>query len=274
MQRSRHDSVASQLASVPLFARITPHDRRQLAKTAVVARFSAGEVFFNQDERADRMFMLTAGAVSLTRRSLTGQAMPIGQEIAVRALITPGLFDGGSAHVTATALGNCAALIVPASAFAALCSKYPEIPFSVLAEFSRCMRRATDFIDLLTIGSIRQRVARVLFDLVDESGASALHLPCTQAKLALSIGTVREVVFRHLKQMQSEGVLHFHGSAIVIDDLAALRLAAGAPPGSEHVFGPRATPSIPAYIVHPKSAAGQSSTHAPSVSYRNTAGHS
>jgi CRP/FNR family transcriptional regulator len=72
----------------------------------------------------------------------------------------------------------------------------------LLTDISRRVRQTSDFIDLITVGSIRQRVARVLIDLVDECGNPAINLPCSQAKLGRSIETVREVVFWPLKHLQ------------------------------------------------------------------------
>jgi CRP/FNR family cyclic AMP-dependent transcriptional regulator len=219
-----------------------------LAGRAVRREYACGEVLFDEREPAIELFVLSAGVVRLTRRTSSGVSIVIGEETAPCILITPGVFDGGSNCVTAAAACDGLAHVLEPGVFKQFCLDHPKILLRLLTDISRRIRQTSDFIDLVTVGSIRQRVARVLLDLVDECGNSAINLPCSQAKLALSIGTVREVVFRHLKHLQTEGVLHFHGSEIVVDNLGALQTAAGARIGSSHVFGPHATPAIPAYI--------------------------
>ena len=219
-----------------------------LAQRAARREYVCGEVFFEEREPANELFLLSTGTVRLTRRTSSGESIVVGEETAPCILITPGVFDGGNNCVTAAAASDGLAHVLEAGTFKRFCMDHPNVLLQLLTDFSRRIRQTSEFIDLVTVGSIRQRVARVLLDLVDDCGDAAINLPCSQAKLALSIGTVREVVFRHLKHLQSEGVLHFHGSEIVVDNLGALQVAAGAPIGSSHVFGPYATPAIPAYI--------------------------
>jgi CRP-like cAMP-binding protein len=220
-----------------------------LAQRASRREYACGEVLFDENEPADELVILSAGTVRLTRQTSSGESIAVGEESAPCILITPGVFDGGTNCVTGVAASNGVAYVLQPSVFEQYCLDNPKFLLRLLTDISRRVRQTSDFIDLITVGSIRQRVARVLLDLVDECGNPAINLPCSQAKLALSIGTVREVVFRHLKHLQSDGVLHFHGSEIVVDNLGALQVAAGARIGSSHVFGPNATPAIPAYIV-------------------------
>jgi CRP-like cAMP-binding protein len=241
-------AAAETLARTPLFAAVGSRECAELAKDAVRRQCAAGEVLFLESDSAGGVFVVARGTIRLRRLTSTGGEIVIGEESAPCCLITPGLFDGGSNCVTAAAKEDALVFIVPPPVFKEFCRTHPDILLHLLADVSRRVRQTSDFIDLVTVGSIRQRVARVLLDLVDECGNPAFNLPCSQSRLALSIGTVREVVFRHLKQLQSEGVLHFHGSEMVIDNIAALQSVAGAQIGSEHVFGPHATPSIPAYI--------------------------
>lgn len=242
------DNAAQVLSKIALFDGLSVERLGGLAQWARARLYASGELLFSENDLVDSVFVLSSGVIRLSRRTSSGQNIVIGEESAPCILITPGLFDRGSNCVTATAATEASAYVLRPRAFKRFCRQHPNILLCLLAEISRRLRQTSEFIDLVTVGSIHQRVARALLDCMDECGNAAFHLPCSQAKLALSIGTVREVVFRHLKQLQSEGILHFHGSEIVVADLNALRDAAGSRIGSEHIFGPHATPSIPAYM--------------------------
>lgn len=236
------------LSRIALFDRLSVEHLGELAQRIGSRLFASGELLFSENEQVDSLFVVSSGVVRLSRRTSSGESIRIGEESAPCVLITPGLFDRGSNCATAAAATDVSAYVLRPRAFKLFCRQHPNILLCLLAEISRRLRQTSEFIDLVTVGSIRQRVARALLDRMNECGSPVFHLPCSQAKLALSIGTVREVVFRHLKQLQSEGVLHFHGSEFVVDDLRSLQAAAGGKIGSAQIFGPHTTPSIPAYM--------------------------
>src|ERR1041384_6910578 len=55
-----------------------------------------------------------------------------------------------------------------------------------------------------TFGTVRQRVARHLLDLVTEAKGDRLVAPISQQELANHVGTVREVVSRVLQTLKGE----------------------------------------------------------------------
>lgn len=66
---------------------------------------------------------------------------------------------------------------------------------------------------------MRERVARQLLDIAIETRSPVgLVAPLTQQDLADSVGTVREVVARVLREFRDEGLVHTEPSRIVITD--------------------------------------------------------
>ena len=69
--------------------------------------------------------------------------------------------------------------------------------------------------------TVRQRVARHLLDIASE-GTPELVVPVSQQQLAESVGTVREVIVRVLRELRAAGVVHTERNRIIIVDPARL----------------------------------------------------
>ena len=69
--------------------------------------------------------------------------------------------------------------------------------------------------------TVRQRVARHLLDIASE-GTPELVVPVSQQQLAESVGTVREVIVRVLRELRTAGVVHTERNRIIIVDPAWL----------------------------------------------------
>jgi len=69
--------------------------------------------------------------------------------------------------------------------------------------------------------TVRQRVARHLLDIASE-GTPELVVPVSQQQLAESVGTVREVIVRVLRELRTAGVVHTERNRIIIVDPARL----------------------------------------------------
>jgi CRP-like cAMP-binding protein len=194
------------------------------------------------------LLLLESGTLRLTRKDKCGQQIAVGEESAPAAILTPGLFDGGLNCITARALTDCTVHVVARSSFLTLCQQNPDLLLQVTTALSQRDRRTADFIDLVTVGNVRQRVARLLIDLMRQSGSTRIALPHSQGTLAQSLGTVREVLFRSLKHLQSEGVLRFRGNEIVIENEQALSEAADSVHDADPVFDLHATTPTPRYL--------------------------
>jgi CRP/FNR family transcriptional regulator len=222
--------------------------RKLLLSRAAQRACACGDVLWIEGAATEGLFLLDTGTLRLTRAANGGQQAVVGEESAPAAILTPGLFDGGPNCTTAKAVTRCIVYVVPRSSLLALCHEHPELLLKLTSALSSRDRRAADFIDLVTAGTVRRRVARLLMDLMLQGGSNRLALPGSQGALAQSLCTAREVLFRTLKQLQSEGVLRFRASEIVVDDERALREAAGITQDADPVFDRHAASPSPRYV--------------------------
>jgi CRP/FNR family transcriptional regulator len=222
-----------------------------LLERAAERTYARSAVVWREGTVTEGLFLLDSGVLRLTREAGGGQQVVLGEAAAPAAILTPGLFDGGPNCTTAKAVAECIVHVVARASLLHLCHDNPDLLLELTAALSWRDRRAADFIDLVTIGTVRHRVARLLFDLRRQAGSTRLALPHSHGTLAQSLGTVREVLFRSLKHLQSEGVLQFRGSEIVIEDEQALREAAGISHDADPVFDHHATSPTPRYFAVP-----------------------
>lgn len=71
-------------------------------------------------------------------------------------------------------------------------------------------------------GTVKQRVARHLLDLVVNDPSGLLVAPISQQELANAVGTVREVVSRVLQQFRNEGVVRATPAGVEVLDATQL----------------------------------------------------
>jgi CRP/FNR family transcriptional regulator len=83
------------------------------------------------------------------------------------------------------------------------------------------LRHLVGFVERVTFGSIRQRLAQALVEMADANGAS-FAMAETHEDLANRLGTVREVVSRNLGRFQSEGLIRLHRRDVQILNRAGL----------------------------------------------------
>jgi CRP/FNR family transcriptional regulator len=137
------------------------------------------------------------------------------------------LFDGGAYPANATALRDTLAFLLHKDDFRRFCEQHPAVPLKVLVAVGKRLRTLVQLVETVTFGSVRQRLARVLLQAVENAppGADA-GIAITHEELAARLGTVREVVSRNLARFQAEGLVQVVKRQIVVLDAAALKAEA------------------------------------------------
>jgi CRP-like cAMP-binding protein len=138
---------------------------------------------------------------------------------------------------TVTAVGKVVTKVIKAEEFAAYLATDPSasaaISQSLVGKTRFSIRRRVEFAGC----SVAVRVARVLVELDraygtdDGHGGRTLGMPLTQGELAALVGAKDPTVHKALRVLRRDGVIEWRYRSTTIWDLAALRTAAGLPPG-------------------------------------------
>jgi CRP/FNR family transcriptional regulator len=181
----------------------------------------AGSRVFGQGDRAENYLLVTSGSVKVFARSDEGREVILYrvQPGEMCTLTTACLLGKTTYPAEAIAEMDSVARAVPAARFADLLDESPEFREFVFASFSGRLNEIMQRFERLVLASVDKKLAGYLLERADEHGL--VH--ATHENLALEIGSAREVVSRHLKALESRGLVELQRGRVRILDETALQ---------------------------------------------------
>lgn len=220
-------SVASSLASVPLFSGLSPEEVRLLAARFVRRHFSAGELLFSEGDACRGLYIIDSGRLRIFKSSASGREQVLAVEGPGSSVAELPVFDGGPYPASVSAVDDAQILFVSRQDLRAFCLEHPEVALKMLAVVGARLRRLVGIIEELSFTTVRQRLVAALVRLAQSLGKQTaqgieFELPGSHQEMANQLGTVRELVSRNLMRLQAEGLLHVEARSIVVRDLPGL----------------------------------------------------
>jgi CRP/FNR family transcriptional regulator/CRP/FNR family cyclic AMP-dependent transcriptional regulator len=215
-------------ADVPLFANLSPADRRAISSGLIQRTFASGDTIVHEDDDEHQtFFIIVSGSVHVAVNSSEGKQ-------AILATLRSGEFfgemavlDGEPRSASVVAAEPCRLLMLYRKAFLDILQRYPKIAIAMLIEMSRRQRRSNRHINTLSMMSVYGRVAEVLLQLAKEHGRKTgsmiiIDKRPTHQTIAEMAGTSRETVSRVLSQLQKKRYLTMDRKRLVILNEAKL----------------------------------------------------
>ncbi len=100
-------------------------------------RFNMGEVILREGEKADKVYVVLSGHVSVFKRSPSGEEVFVGLGGPGTVFGEMALFLEGERTATVRASSNVSLLVFSADSFLQAVSKVPELSYMLLKEFSK-----------------------------------------------------------------------------------------------------------------------------------------
>lgn len=220
------------LAATPFFAKL---DDAQLDEAAEVFRqrnFAAGEAIHRAGDPPERLSIVVAGQVKITRPT------PDGQDVLL-ALLGPNehfgsLHDLGDATYPndAVAHTDCCVLSTDAESFHGLLERFPTVANATLALVAARLREAHATIEQLSTYSVPRRVAATLLALAerlgvaDDDGTVLIDTALSRQDLADMTGATVETVSRVLSEFRRRGWVGSGRQWVSVRDRASLEAIA------------------------------------------------
>jgi CRP/FNR family transcriptional regulator len=214
--------VLRALSAIDLFAVLPPAEREHLAQLAVIRRFEAKETLFDEGQPCEGIWIVANGSVRIYKITPGGRQIVLAVQDGPATVAEVPVFDGGPYPATVITQEPCEAMLIRRDDFLACCRRNPELTMKFLAVFSARLRHLVAFVERVTFGSVRQRLAQTLIEMADTAGKPSFAMPETHEDLANRLGTVREVVSRNLGRFQSEGLIRMNRRDLQILDQAGL----------------------------------------------------
>jgi CRP/FNR family transcriptional regulator len=209
------------LARIRHFDDLPPEVQESLAASASPRHFKAGQVIYIEGEPADAFYLLERGWIKATRMSRDGreQAMLFLESGEIFGDIA--VFSGTTYPGTVMTLEDVEVWAIPAQDFLTLTNQYPALAMAVIRHLSDRVLHYIGLVEDLSLRNVEARIANTLLQHA-ESIDGQLLVPrrgwTTFDEMAVRLGTVRDVLSRALKTLETEGLLRVEKQAIVLLD--------------------------------------------------------
>jgi CRP-like cAMP-binding protein len=215
------------IEQIPLFRDLTEAQRNAIAAKCKLRSYEDKAVILHKDAPKEGLFMLVRGKVKISYSDDVDET--------IIAVLRAGDFfgelsaiDGAVASADVVALDSTDVLHLSADDFDAIMLEMPEITLSLLKYVSKRLRRATEWIRMLSSQDVYGRIAGQLVLLAREHGEQTpdgirIPLRLTQNDLAGLVGASRESVNKAVGFFKTKQYIAVDGLyRITIRDMTAL----------------------------------------------------
>ena len=215
---SRHfERVAERF---PVLSALDPDQHARVAGVMHFPVLEAGAIAYAQDAPCPNYLMCIEGRTRVFKTSDTGREMLLYtvEDGATCGLTTQCLLSRTNFPAESVAERRTQLAAIPASWFHTFLAEIPAFRDFVLADYTKLLGSMFSFVDALAFQTIEQRLARRL--LVDADATAVVEK--THQQLAADVGSVREIVSRHLGVWEKRGWVSNGRGHVRILDRAAL----------------------------------------------------
>lgn len=211
-----------------LFEGMTQEDIEKVltCSGALMKKYAKNDIIFDQLDKPDYLFVLISGSVAVCKDSISGK------RVIVTVIDSPGdifgeiyLFLPKNEYDFYTLVTQMAEiLIVPKAFFTKTCSNecnyHSKLIDNMLGILSQKAYYLSQKLQILSSGSLRQKIARYLLDNSDNEGL--VKMAMNREVFADYLIVARPSLSRELIKMQDEGLVETRGKNIKIVDVDAL----------------------------------------------------
>lgn len=222
------------LRQVTYFADLPAGALRDLAGQVRQRSYRTGEMVVLEGEKCDGLYFVIRGRVRVFKVSAKGREQVLRILGPRRTFNDVPVFDGGPNPASIAALEPTTVGLIPKGAIHALIDAHPVVAKAVIRLLASRLRAHTLMIEDLALRGVAARVAKLLLDCsrgqaVPIEGATGPCVRITQQDIAAMTGSVRVVVQRALKALESDSAIRLQRARIQVVDAGALARWAESP---------------------------------------------
>lgn len=213
------DSIAAldALKQQPYFGALDRTELERLAHTLIERAYSKDEIIFLEGEPCQGLYIVREGSVKIYKLSDEGREQILRYMNAGESFNEVAVFDGGANPANVIAVQPSSVWVVPSASIVDLITRRPEVALAIIRNLGARVRHLVMLVEDLSLRHVTARLAKLLLETATE------HQPAlTQQEMASRLGTVREMIGRSLKQMETRGLLKLERGKIVILDRKGL----------------------------------------------------
>lgn len=201
---------------------------KQVAAKFTLKRFPRRSVIRRAGEQRHEIYGVAQGHIKVLCDDGQG-------ELALLDILAPGtlygedqLYSTSPRERTLMAYDNVTLALITKDDFQGLLSEYPQLKDYVFRSMGERLRRAEERIITLSFDNAAARLSKVLSELglrygtIQEDGAVRINLKLPHRELANLVGSTRESVNGHLRELRRRKLIDIRERAIIIHDLVGL----------------------------------------------------
>jgi CRP-like cAMP-binding protein len=222
------------LQKIPYFAGLDPKGMaiHKLQAGTTEAEFEEKQLLFLEGEPSQGLYFLAEGQIRVFKSGSRGKEQNL-------HLVGPGTtfndvpaLDGGVNPASAQALELSSVLIIPTPLFQELFEAEPAVSRCLAQNYAARLRQMTTLAADISLKHVTARIAKILLNQtrqetfegedLNEDLNNEVNAQLTQQQMAAMAGTVREMVGRSLRSMESSGAIEARRGYILIKDKTLL----------------------------------------------------
>ena len=208
-------SAADFFKSLPYFESFGDGAMERVGRDAVELAFDRGQVIFLEGEPCRGFYVVKTGRVRIFKTSPEGREQVLLIAQAGDSFNDVPVFDGGPNPASAAALDPATVYLIPRETLISLIGDSPAAR-AVIKLFAARLRHLTSVVEDLSFRSVVGRLAKLLLDSAVEENGPVPVRQMTQDEMAGMVGTVRDVIGRALRQMESAGAIKLDRHRILL----------------------------------------------------------
>ena len=214
------------LAQVPHFEGLSSKIQEAIAAAAALRHFDAGQVIYLEGEPADYVYILESGWIKATRMSRDGREQALMFLRPVDIFGDTNVFVGKNYPCTVTTLEAVDVWVISADTLLKLVRQYPDLAMAVIHKLGQRVLNYIELVEDLSLRGVEARLANTLLqhaELVNGQLLVPRREWATFDAMAVRLGTVRDVLARALKALETDGLIKVGKMEIVLLDPKGLK---------------------------------------------------
>ena len=185
--------------------------------------YKKNETIFDAGDTCHSLSIILKGKVELSNFLISGDVSNLVTLSTGHIFGEAILFAPESIYpLSSTSVATTHVLHLKKSEVLSLMAQYPLFNEHYLCLLSKKLVFLNDKFKLLSMTTIRGKIAHVLLKLSKEQDSLEVNLPFSKEKMASHISTRRPSLSRELSKMKSEGLIDYERSKVVILDIEGL----------------------------------------------------
>ena len=213
--------TVEELQKLPSLKHIAKEQLESLAVMMVRRDYKANKLIFLEGDPTKGIWFIAKGRVEIIKQSVNGRVQ--GLCLVERGKCFGGcpLFDGDINLANAQTVGDVTLFIIPRTKLWVFIREDPLLAQTFLEIFSQRLVHMAKLAERLGAWKVSSRINDCL-SMYSEETESYPVVSLTHEKLATLAGTAREVVTRHISDLEKDGVVRIERGQIVLLDAEAL----------------------------------------------------